>query len=102
MSYRPCYVRLPNLAVSVLLILASVLPARADNDRMEGNVITYVCKVDVMFKAKNGETFVGTSCIDGKSRCNDQPNSGYCAPGGTGAGVSKACSWVALSMCRSQ
>jgi hypothetical protein len=78
-----------------------VSPATADADKA-GNVITYVCRVDTAFTTAEGETLIGTSCIDGKYRCNDVAGRGYCAPGTTQKGVTRRCSWVALSMCRSQ
>jgi hypothetical protein len=84
-----------------LALLATTSMGLAENDRMEGNVITYVCRVDTTFRTKSGDTFTSTSCIDGKYNCNDVPGRGFCAATSGRSVVTKSCAWVALSMCRS-
>jgi hypothetical protein len=86
-------------AATLLLLWEQCGPAGADSDK-EGNVITYVCRVDTTFTDKSGESYTSTSCIDGKSRCNETAGRGYCSP--VRPGVTRSCDWVSLSMCRSQ
>lgn len=83
-------------------MMIGAAPCLADNDRMDGNVVTFVCRVDTTFITKSGDSFTGTGCFDGKRNCNDAPGSGYCDRAESRPGVSRSCAWVALSMCHSE
>ena len=80
---------------------AMASPAMADSDK-DGNVITYVCRVDTLWPDGDGGTVVATACIDGRQRCNTLAGRGYCSSDMLQRGISRTCEWVALSMCRSQ